>query len=239
MKSKFLIILLLLLNGCDSNQLIGKYEAYWYETYHKLKLKSGNKYVYKSDGHLGMGEFRGTYEVIGDTIRLKGEMEKRGLINFLIAEDGCLIELETRFDYCKRNKKIWGSGKRSINYPQLKEKNEQEKVDVIQMLETALTNPKIRKYFEDTTKRIVVQEYYEIKRSNDIVLTCFNKPVDLKSKEEIESEQIEEYLVVDEINIGLNSAMIDFQVMPEFYIGILIFFSKENGYWKLKKRRTL
>ena len=52
------------------------------------------------------------------------------------------------------------------------------------MLEIALTNPEIREYFEDTTRNIVVQEYYEIKTENNISINCFDKPVELKSKEE-------------------------------------------------------
>ena len=198
-------------------------------------MYDSNKYEYLSKGHLGTGvPTSGTYEISGATLILKSEHTSHPR-KFLILEDGCLVELETRFDFCKRQTDEWGSSRRAINYPQLKERNPKEKEDVIEMLNTALTNPELKKYFKDTTINLVVQEYFEIKKSNNIKLSCFGKPVVLMSEAEIKAAGFVDYLIIDQVNVGLTSAMVDFQVMPEFYVGILDFFENENEVWKLNE----
>lgn len=239
-KLVYILFFYLLLSACNSNSLAGNYEAFWYETYNKLELYGDYSYKYEYRGHRGNGKFKGHYEISNDTIILNGPIEKEGLSKFLLVEDGCLIEMETRFEFCIRHQDEWGSRRRAINYPQLKEKSANEKKEVIKMLEVALTNPKLKEYFDDSTKNLIVQEYFEIRKTNNIELTYFGQPIKLMSELEIKSDSIKKYLIIDEVNIGLNSAMIDFQVMPEFSVGVLDFFDKQNGEWILnEKNRSL
>lgn len=228
--------LFFIIYGCSRNELSGKYRSYWYETYHELILRDNSTFEYKSEGHLGGDDFSGTFDKIGDTLILNSRENQSGLSKFLVLEDGCLAELETRFGYCQYSGDDFITKKRKINYPQIKERNRKEKDDVIQMLEIALTNPEIRKYIEDTTMNLIVQEYYEINKRNNLKISCFEKEIELLSKEEIKLRDIKEYLIIDEINIGVYSVLIDFQVMPEFSVGILDAFYKENDEWQLNKR---
>ena len=150
---------------------------------------------------------------------------------FLIDSAGCLVDIETRYDYCKTWPDEWGSTKKNINYPQLKTSNEKRKQDVEWMLQQAFQNKEILEYFPDTTKSLIVQEYYEINKYADLDLQWYGNQIIFLSEKEIKKQNIKDYIIIDEINVGLKSAMVDLQVMPIFYIGILDFFQKENGQW--------
>ena len=198
-------------------------------------MNKNQSFKYIHEGHLGNSEYKGTYEIDNDTVILSESTNKLDLLKFLKYDSECIVELESRFSYCKRNTEEWGSERIAINYPQLKETSPKEKEEIIELINIALTNPKLEKYF-DPKIGLKIQEYYEITEANNVKLSFKGNAVQILSKQELEQMKIEEYLVIDEVNIGLNSAMIDFQVMPEFSVGILDFFKKENGMWKLKKR---
>jgi len=234
--TKYLVSICILFSGCSTLNNSNDYEAYWYETYFKLTLNKNLTFKYIHEGHLGNSEYEGTYKILNDTIVLNESSKKMEELRFLRYDDDCLVELETRFSYCKRTTEEWGSERIAINYPQLKESNPEEKETVIELINIALTNPELEKYFDSKDGQLKIQEYFEIREENNVELNYKGNNAVILSKEEIERNQIEEYLVIDEITIGLNSAMIDFQIMPEFSVGILDFFKKENGDWKLNKR---
>jgi len=186
---------------------------------------------------LGNSEFKGTYKIYNDTIILNESSDELEYLKFLKHQSGCLVELETRFNYCKRSTEEWGSKRIAINYPQLSESNKKEKEEVIKLINIALTNPELEEYFDSLNNPLIIQEYYEINTNNNVRLMYKGEEVQIFSKEQIEKKGISRYLIIDEVTIGLKSVMIDFQVMPEAYIGILDFFNKENGERKLVKRR--
>ncbi|MEZ5041131.1 MAG: hypothetical protein R2828_35990 [Saprospiraceae bacterium] len=228
--------ILLLLSGCSWMSNSNEYEAYWYETYYKLTLNKNLTFKYIYEGHRGNSEFKGTYKIHNDTIILNESSHELKELKFLRHQSGCLVELETRFSYCKRTTEEWGSERIAINYPQLKESNKKEKEEVIKLINIALTNPALEKYFIPTNNPLIIQEYYEINANNNVRLIYKGKEAQILTKEQIEENGISRYLIIDEVTIGLKSVMIDFQVMPEGYIGVLDFFNKENEEWKLLKR---
>lgn len=107
------------------------------------------------------------------------------------------------------------------------------------MLNVALTNPRIKEHFSDGDAPIVMQEYYEIKESNDIRLIYGHQPVEILSKEEIAMNNIEKYLVVSDITVGPRSTTVSFRAMPQRYKGFLDYFKKVDGVWRLDENLRL
>lgn len=155
---------------------------------------------------------------------------------FLIDGDSCLIEVEMQTDYCNKRPDEWGSRWRDINYPQIKTTDATTKARLLWMLETALNGREILEYFPDTTKSIVVQEYFELNKNADLNLKSHGTKVTFLTEDEIKEKRIDEYLIIDDIRLGVETGKVDFQVMPEFSTGILEFFEKINGQWTHLKR---
>lgn len=234
--TKYLVPIFVLLSGCSWLNSSNEYEAYWYETYYKLTLNKNHTFYYLYEGHRGNSEYKGTYKIHNDTIILHESTNELEELKFLKHDSGCLVELETSFSYCIRTTQEWGSERIAINYPQLKERNQNEKEEVIRLINIALTNPKLEKYFDLSDNPLVIQEYYQINANNNVQLRYKGEEVRILNQKQIEDNGISRYLIIDEVTIGLKYSMIDFQVMPEGYIGVLDFFNKENAEWKLQKR---
>jgi len=111
-------ILLLLLFGCQNQSNVnGKYESFWGETYFALELLPKNKYKYKIEGHLAFDNLEGEYSISKDTLILKGQGLNGFYNKFVLLENDCLMEVETRFEYCKRKSKTWDTKHYPIKSP--------------------------------------------------------------------------------------------------------------------------
>jgi hypothetical protein len=225
------------LTNCSQKREVanGTYQAFFYETEWTLDI-ADDKFTYLSSGHLGTGRpVSGNYKVVGDTlILLTDSLSYHN--KFLIDGDSCLIEVEMQTDYCIRRPDIWGSRWRDINYPQIKTTDANTKKAVLWMLETTLNSKQILEYFPDTTKSIVIQEYAELNKLADLNLKSYGKRIMFLTEDEIKKLGIDEYLIPSEIRVGTRSAMINFQIMPEFSHSLLEFFEKQNGKWTHLKR---
>jgi hypothetical protein len=197
---------------------------------------SDDKFTYLSSGHLGTERpIGGEYEISGDTLILLTD----SLYNhnkFLIDGDSCLIEVEMQTDYCNKRPDEWGSSWRDINYPQIKTADSNTKKIVLWMLETVLNGKEILKYFPDTTKSIVIQEYAELNRRADLNLKSHGTKITFLTEDEIKKNGIEEYLIVSDVRLGAMTGKVDFQIMPEFSHSLLEFFEKQGGQWTHLKR---
>jgi hypothetical protein len=237
MKKLLLIISLISAYSCnklEKGQIFGTYKAFYYETQWILTLNSDSSFTFITEGHIGDFKENGKYLISGDTLVLeKADMEQMKL---LIDGDSCLIEIETRFDYCKRCTDEYGSRKRSINYPQLSTENKTLKNNVEWMLQTALNNKKILNYLPDTIDTLFIQDYYEINEKSNMNLNWNGKKVKFLSEVKIKDQNIKSYIIIDEFDVGQKTAMINFNMMPEPWHGTLDFFKKEAGNWKHETR---
>jgi hypothetical protein len=228
------LVLILTLTNCSQkrNVLDGTYRAFYYDTEWNLDI-SGDKFIYLSSGHLGTERpVSGTYRIVGDTIILLTD----SLFyhnKFLIDGDSCLIEVEMQTDYCinRTDEGGWGTRWRDINYPQIETSNTATRERVLWMLETALNGDEILEYFPDTTKSIIVQEYFELNKKADLNLRSHGTEITFMTADEIKEAQVEEYLIIDDVRLSVQTGKVDFQVMPEFSTSILEFFEKVNGQW--------
>lgn len=188
------------------------------------------------EGHRGDSKYRGTYTIRNDTIILNESTNTLEELRFLKHNSGCLVELETRFSYCQRKNGQLGGEKIAINYPQLEERNQKEKREVIDLLNIALTNPELEKYFDPAETPMIIQEYHQINANSNVRLSYTGEEAQIVSLKEIEENEISRYLTIEDVTIGLESAMIKCRVMPEEHIGVLDFFTRQNGKWKLRER---
>ena len=197
---------------------------------------SDDKFTYLSSGHLGTERpISGKYKISGDTlILLTDSLYYHN--KFLIDGDSCLIEVEMQTDYCNKRPDEWGSSWRDINYPQIKTTDLNTKETVLWMLETVLNGKEILEYFPDTTTSIVIQEYAELNKLADLGLKSHGTKITFLTEDEINKQGIDEYLIIDDVRLGVETGKVDFQVMPEFSTSILEFFEKVNGRWTHLKR---
>ena len=75
------------------------------------------------------------------------------------------------------------------------------------MLET-----EILEYFPDTTKSIVVQEYFELNKNAGLNLKSHGTDITFLAENEIKKSRIEEYLIIDDVRLGVETGMVDFQL---------------------------
>lgn len=227
-----LIITIFVLFSCEKEKTTveGNYKAFFYMTTWELNLTENNEFIYKSEGHLAFSDsITGKYKTKGDTIILLSE--KLDYLKFLKKDYNCIIEIESRFDYCIKWPKIWGSRQQNINYPQLKTSNVKLKKEVEWMLQIALDNKKISERLANINNNLIIQEYFEINKNSNLNLEYNGKPIIFLSEKEIEKREIKEYLIINELSVGLESATVDFQIKPGYGIGTLDFFDKKNGKW--------
>lgn len=106
-----ILILVIIQTSCTNNSTYGTYKAFWYETYHELDLNQ-TEFQYKIEGHLGNYDIEGKYTKQNDTIKLDTDKLPN---KFLIANDKCLIELESGYEFCKRTKDEWVNKQHVLN----------------------------------------------------------------------------------------------------------------------------
>ncbi len=224
-------VVIVTLTGCSQKKKVanGTYLAFFYETEWRLEIEN-NKFTHVRSGHLGNDRpVSGSYKIKGDTLILL--TDSLSCNKFLIDGDSCLIDVEMQADYCIRKSDAWQTEWRNINYPQIKTDNEKTKKVVLWMLETVLNSKEILEYFPDTTKSIVVQEYYELNKLADLNLKSHGTKITFLAEKEIKKRKIEDYLIVSDVRLGVTTGKVIFQVMPEFSSSILEFFEKQNGKW--------
>jgi len=209
--------------------LKGTYEAFFSETERILEIVD-DKFTYTCTGHLGIGPLSGYYKIVGDTLILLTDSLPYNN-KFLIDGDSCLIDVEEQVDYCNRRQNDLASRFRNVNYPQIKTTDNSTKKNVLWMLETVLNGKEILEYFPDTTKSIVVQEYYELNKLTDLNLRSHGTGITFLTEKEIKKQGISEYLIIRDVRLGAMTGSVDFQIMPEFSTSILEFFEKQNGRW--------
>lgn len=214
----------------NSGKIFGTYEAFYCDTKWTLTLNSDSSFNYGVDWEIDNIVKDGRYHISGDTLVL--ERVNMHSNKFLIDGDSCLIDIESRYDYCKQWPKVWGSRIRNINYPQLPTENEDLKKDLEWMLQIALDNKEISEYISDTAKTLVIQEYYEINKESNLNLNWNGKEIQFLSKSEIKEQNLKSYIIIDEIKIGLESSIIDFMIMPKHWQGTITLFKKKDGIWK-------
>ena len=119
MKFRFSILFFILFSCHSDDYLTGKYESFWGDTYFKVELKQNNQFKYKIEEHMTFDNFEGTYSINQDTLILENE-KMDGMNNkFLILDSGCLVELETGYDYCKRIGEDWETNRYPIDIKSL------------------------------------------------------------------------------------------------------------------------
>jgi hypothetical protein len=200
-----------------------------------LKI-SGDKFIYLSSGHLGTERpVSGEYRISGDTlILLTDSLSYHN--KFLIDDDSCLIEVEMQTDYCNKRSDEWGSSWRDINYPQIKTTDPKTEKTVLWMLETVLNGKEILKFFPDTTKSIVIQEYAELNKLANLNLESHGTKITFLTADEIKKKGIEEYLIINDLRLGAMTGKVNLQIMPAFSESLLEFFEKQHGHWTHLKR---
>lgn len=237
-------IFLLIILGCESeqkpNSLEGKFTGAWASTRWTYKFYSNHNFDFKSEGHFGFVEAQGKYRRVGDSLFLtinEKSLIQSGVVNpiFLIDGDSCIIDDYLRFDYCKT--RDW-SKKRSTKYPQIKAESSALISDFESILQQILASEEIKQHFIDTSKNLVLEEYFEININYHHQLECFGKPVIIKNSQEIESEKIRNYIRINDTNINSNTTVIYLNVNSvESKQLIIATFKKENGKWRQRSMR--
>lgn len=192
--------------------------------------------MYLSSGHLGTERpVSGEYRISGDTLILLTDSLSY-LNKFLIDGDSCLIEVEMQTDYCNKRSDEWGSSWRDINYPQIKTTDPKTEKTVLWMLEAVLNGKEILKYFPDTTKSIVIQEYAELNKLANLNLESHGTKITFLTADEIKKKGIQEYLIINDLRLGAMTGKVNLQIMPAFSESLLEFFEKQHGLWTHLKR---
>lgn len=115
----YTVILIITLTSCSSEPIIGTYKAFWYETFHLLKINL-SQFNYVVEGHLGNYNINGTYSIQNDTIFLDTEKLPN---KFIIHNETCLIEIESGYEFCKRNGDEWLNKQHVLTNNRLEEYN--------------------------------------------------------------------------------------------------------------------
>lgn len=129
---KFFLIITLLYatatTGQSSRKVIkGKYSGWWADTYWTYTFDKKNIFHFLTRGHYGNSSTVGKYLISGDSIFIKAfPTAKTFLIDTLLIDgDSCIIELSTRYDYCKK--------KRSQKIPHESRKRPMTKIEAIKI----------------------------------------------------------------------------------------------------------
>lgn len=236
------VILILLLAGCETeetnNKFSGEYNGYWAETIWQYKFYANNEFEFKCEGHYGFVESRGTYEKKQDSlflIPLDSSLIKQGVVNslYIIDGDSCIIDYKLKYDYCKTRE--W-SQHRQIKYPQIKTSNSGLVSEVEFMLQDALESKQLKEQIKDTSTNLIIENYYELNGSYGNQLEVFGQPVAYKSKHDIESEGIKNYVQITDVNYNKTFTSFTINVIPiKPGTTILAYYYKEDGKWKRRK----
>lgn len=235
-------IIILFLIGCKSEEERGKFSGefngYWAETFWQYKFYSNNKFDFKSEGHYGFVESKGIYERRQDSlflISIDSTLEKNRVVNslYLIDGDSCIIDVDLKYDYCKT--RGW-SEQRLIKYPQINTSNTKLISEIESMLQEVLQSEQINEQITDTNTNLIIEDYYEFNSDYKNQLEIFGQPVIFKSKEEIESEGINNYVQIEDVNYNEDFTSFSIRIIPVIPgTRILAYFYMEGEKWKREK----
>ena len=188
-------------------------------------------FEYKTKYHLGGDPVSGNYKVVNDTIILDSKQDIPFGKYYLKSQKGCIVNLEMHTELCADPDSI-SENLLLINYPQVKPKSTSQIEDLKYFLEVSLNHPDLLEYTENRPV-LFVKEYFEINPSLPFTIDLTDKIVTIISEEE--AIDYEEYLVINEIKIGIESVGINIGRNND-YGGNLTFFEKVAGNWVLQPR---
>ena len=252
----FTLVFLIFLTNSYGQLSEKKYVSVWGDTWWEFEFTKDNKYKRTSSGHYGNTVVKGRYTIKGDTIILSsGYKNTHGTVNkyYLIDGDSCIIDMNLKYDYCTTNlieriedTIVWftylPSRKRQMYYPDIPTTDTNKINEMENILQQVLEWPSLNIYFHNNldSSRIplIIQEYFEIKKDNNINLVKFNKAVTFMSEKKINSYQISSYLKIDDISINPELITVELKYNIEG-IWIYAYFYKVNGEWKLSKESRI
>ena len=220
-------LIILIFTTCKSQQEVwNTYKGYWAETEWNFTFYNNGKFKRVSHGHYGNTEVKGRYEIRQDTIEiLKGFKDTHGTVGqyYLIDGDSCIIDIDSRYDYC--NDKIEynsfeidgeiyinnSSRKRNFKYPQVPINDKLHQQQIGSLLAKIVHLDTLAKFVN--SEGVIIEEYFEINHIN------FNNQlksegIKLLSVDEIKTQNIENYIRIDDFNINGNNA----NVRLEFFL---------------------
>ena len=237
MKMFLYLTSIILFTCCSSggeSGVSGEYFGFWAETIWSIKLSDNNTFKIESEGHFGNTKAEGKYSLINDTLILdlpeNSAIAKYTDHRKFITDDECLVDVESRYDYCKTRPEVWSSLKRNIYYPQIDIDSERNCKIVMSMLQTA-----IAKLQSDTQQdcTIYMEEYYEINKRNGYEFNRFGKDITLLSKTELRENGIINYISIEDFDLGQKSALVHIIIEPylETFNSAIVTFKKVNMEW--------
>ncbi len=113
----YILILIITLVSCSGEPAIKTYKAFWNETFHELKINQSH-FNYIVEGHLGNYNINGTYIKQNDTLFLDTEKLPN---KFIMYNEMCLVEIESGYEFCKRNGDEWFNKQDVLTKNRLKE----------------------------------------------------------------------------------------------------------------------
>ena len=230
-----LVILAFLFTTISFGQnLEGKYSGYWADTSWDYTFDVKGNYEYVTAGHFGFTNSKGKYTIKSDTLILNTNSGAKYSVEIhdykmLIDRDSCIIDISTRYDFCKVRKTIdEGSNRRNIKYPQVKTDNKRLKAEMEEILLLAFSFPKVTAFyhFNTVSQNLVVKEYYQL--NEDLVLPF---KIDDRYVNFVKEPLGDFYIEITDINLGQYSN-INFNIPSEGMFCDL-WFAKENGKWKI------
>lgn len=237
-------ILFILLTSCQSSPykiVRGKYLGNWATTLWTIKIAPNNQFEMTSEGHFGYTSTSGNYFIRQDTLFLN--LDTASAIarhtnhrKFLISDDKCLIDIDSRYDYCKvRKGKWWSIEKRNIYYPQLPVDSAKNRRVVEFMLQETINNLKSDSKLDST---IFLKEYFEISTQNGYRFKRFDENIQILNEEELAKNKIRNFIIVHDFVIGDSIASISIQIeKSNFYSNYTYLkFKKESDRWEVTYR---
>lgn len=231
-------LLILSLFSCEaesSRNITGEYLGFWATTFWTINLLDSNRFEFTSGGHFGNTHTEGTYLVKGDTLFL--DLNDSSAIakwtdheTFLITKDSCLIDVETKYDYCKCRSAYHNSTKRAIGYPQLPYDSANQKSVVHQIVQKGIDQIEVKNKHDST---VYMAEYYQITKSNGYRFHRFGKEVNLLSQEELDTRNISSYIRIETLDLGKISAHVQLNIEPyiKTFNSTISSFKKEEECW--------
>ncbi len=222
-----------------AQSLSGTYQGSWAMTWFYYDFMPDKTVVCTVTGHYKTGVDEGSYRVSGDTIyvhfvKSDGKPYNEDKV-FLIDGDSCVIDLQTRYDYCKTGP-LFSSRERLIKYPQVQGVNDSIKeYDLKCVMEILLKMEELTKYYhfdKVPDRQFFVESYYAVN-------TSFPLDVEVQGKTaRITNDTKGGFLIqFTDINQNPENIKIDFRLNEEGVYGWVIF-KKIDGVW-IKKYTSI
>lgn len=239
MKHILLVIFLVWNSLAVGQELTGKYSGFWASTDWTYTFNGRGNFEFITLGHFGNTKTKGIYIIIGDTLYLKGRPFRKGASGFerkmLIDKDSCIIDLDSRFDYCKsRNGGYLNSNKRNFKFPQTKTDNMRTIEALRIVLDSTFNNPRVIASFDvdvSPDRKLMVKPYFEVNESN-----FSNLKVGHRTLEFVEDNTSEYDIKFIEINQSKDRIVLKFEVKDKRVV-FMMYFEYENGAWVLDYER--